>query len=819
MPRWLLRSLIALAVLLGLVVAAAAWLVASFDPNRYKGVLIDWMREHKSRTLAIDGPIALSVFPRLEVSLRDVRLSEHGKPAEFASLKEATLSIQLMPLLTSRQLAVGRVAASGVRVAYARDADGRSSIDDLLSPAPADAKAGAPSASPGSDLKFDVSRIELKDLQATVKDAKSGLDGRFIVQELTTGRLADGVESPLRFIGQAVLAAPLLNAQIDLDGKLGLALPAGAPASVALSDLKLALRGEGFKVKQLDARLSGALAYDGASGALRADGLKLVLSGDRLGMSLKDSKLALDRLRFEPKDRSLQLDALTLELSGRSGDSAIAATLAWPRLAVTGDKLEGSALKGSARLEGVQTVKIDFESQAPSGSFERIRVPGVKLTVDGRGAGRSVRGQARTDLGLAPQPLAVALDALQLELAFTDPSLPPMKLALQGQARTGAQDASWTFDGAINEQKFSVNGRADLAKAVPRIDAQARFAALDLTRFIAPAGAGKSTAGAPAAADPVIDLSGLKAVDGNFSLRAGSLVYPPYRVADAALDATLAGGVLRVSQLSGKAWSGRFAAQASVDANAQRLGFKLDATDVDIAQLLDDVAQFRKLEGRGRVTADVTTRGASVGQFKQQLAGQAAFQLRDGAVRGINLAKVLRQWRSAVSLDQNAVQAASAEEKTDFSEISASFDIAGGVARSKDLSAKSPFLRVGGEGLVDIGKSRIDYLAKATVAGTAEGQGGADLAALKGVTVPVRLVGPFEAVGYEVQWTAVATALLSNRAKEALNERTKGVLGGLLGTPSTAASGASAPAGSPRDQAKDAARDAAKEKLKKLLGR
>lgn len=818
MPVWLRRSLIALAVLLGLAVAAAAWLVASFDPNRYKGLLIDWMREHKSRTLAIDGPISLSVFPRLEVSLRDVRLSEHKKPAEFASLKEAALSIQLWPLLTSRQLAVGRVAASGVRVAYVRDAQGRSSIDDLLGAKPADAKAETPASGSGAELKFDVTRIELKDLQATVKDAKTGLDGRFIVQELSTGRLADGAESPLRFVGQAVLAEPLLNAQIELDGKLRLALPAGAPASVALSDLKLALRGEGFKVKQLDARLAGALAYDGASGALRAEKLRLTLSGDRLGMSLKDSTLALDALRFEPARRALQLDALALQLAGRSGDAGIAATLSWPQLQVDGDALKGSALKGSASLQGAQSVKIDFESQAPAGSFERIRVPGLKLAVNGSGGGRTVRGEARTDLTLAPQPLAAALDALQLQLAFTDPALPPMNLALQGKAEATAQAASWAVDGAINEQKFNVTGRADLARAVPRVEAQARFAALDLTRFVAPRAAAGTTAPAPAAADPAIDLAGLKALDGNFSLRAGSLVYPPYRVADAALDATLAGGVLRVGQLSGKAWSGRFNAQASADANAQRLGFKLDAADVDIAQLLGDVAQFKKLEGRGRVTADVTTRGASVGQFKQQLAGQAAFQLRDGAVRGINLAKVLRQWRSAVSLDKNAMQAASAEEKTDFSEITASFDIAGGVARSNDLSAKSPFLRVGGDGLIDIGKSRIDYLAKATVTGTAEGQGGADLAALKGVTVPVRLVGPFEAVGYEVQWTEVAAALLSKRAKEALDERTKGVLGGLLGTPSTAASGASAP-GTPKEQAKDAAKEAAKEKLKKLLGR
>jgi AsmA protein len=42
------------------------------------------------------------------------------------------------------------------------------------------------------------------------------------------------------------------------------------------------------------------------------------------------------------------------------------------------------------------------------------------------------------------------------------------------------------------------------------------------------------------------------------------------------------------------------------------------------------------------------------------------------------------------------------------------------VARNKDLVAKSPFLRVGGEGAVDIGRSRVDYLARATVTGTPE---------------------------------------------------------------------------------------------------
>jgi AsmA protein len=313
----------------------------------------------------------------------------------------------------------------------------------------------------------------------------------------------------------------------------------------------------------------------------------------------------------------------------------------------------------------------------------------------------------------------------------------------------------------------------------------------------------------------VVDLSGLKALDGRFSLRAGSLTWPPYQVADLTLDATLAGGTLRMSQLAGRAWGGRFEAQGTAQAAAspkdQRATIKLDASDVNIAALLRDVARFERLEGRGRVSADLATRGASIGQFKQQLGGTAAFDLRDGAVRGINLAKTLRQWRAAVSQKKDAVQASSAEEKTDFSEISASFQVQDGVARNRDLVAKSPFLRVGGEGSIDIGRGRIDYLAQATVTGAPEGQDGADLAALKGVTVPVELKGPLNAVDYRIQWAAVAADLLRGQAKEALDAKAGKLLDKLVGrSPASSASAPQGAASSPKDSSKD--------RLKKLLG-
>ena len=108
-------------------------------------------------------------------------------------------------------------------------------------------------------------------------------------------------------------------------------------------------------------------------------------------------------------------------------------------------------------------------------------------------------------------------------------------------------------------------------------------------------------------------------------------------------------------------------------------------------------------------------------------------------------------------------------EKTDFTEMSASFRIANGVAHNDDLQAKSPLLRLGGSGDINIADNSIHYLVKATVVNTSTGQEGKELAHLKGVTVPVRLSGPFDALSYQVDFAAIATDL----AKAKLNEATQ----------------------------------------------
>ncbi len=344
MPRsvWIRRVALTVGALLLLMAVAAAVLVATFDANRYKGLAIDRVRAEYQRNLSIDGPIELSVLPRLAVKVSKLRLSERASPAEFAAVDEASLALQWWPLL-SRRLVVDRVSARGVRALYRRNAQGASNIDDLLKPRAPDGSAAAPPAGAESArFGVDISRIALEDLQLRWRDDLARRTGQIDVQSFMSGRLASEVPTPIELRATLKLTQPQAL-QVALDGR----------AEVALN----------FQTQAVSAR-----------------DLTLKLQGDAAGVQGLVLQLAAKGLAHDPAARRLRFDALALSLQGRTGAQPIEATLDWPRLAIDGDRLDGSALSGRAQRGGAQALSVTFRSEAPSGSFEAVRLPAVALT-------------------------------------------------------------------------------------------------------------------------------------------------------------------------------------------------------------------------------------------------------------------------------------------------------------------------------------------------------------------------------------------------------------------------------------------------------
>ena len=716
---------------------------------------------------------------------------------QFAALEEADLAVELLPLLRG-QVSVDRVHAKGVRLAVLRDSKGRRNIDDLVQPGPAaaaPARAGEPP-STAKPIQIDIHSIQLSDVRARIKDDVAGLDGEFLLKELSTGRIANQVPSTVKMVVQLGLRSPALKGELRGSCEV---TPDFDTGSVRLTGMDLGYKGDAPNASSIDATVKGELGYDAASGALEAKALALRISANTGALKLNDTTVQIGQFTHNPTHKRISVAKLQLRVAGTQGGKPLELALDWPELDVRGETLKGSPVSGQLKLGGDVPIEGRFSSGAPSGNFDNLRIPMFEALLSSRGAARKLDATLRSDLLLQPEKQSITLDKLGLEVKLEDPSLKPLTLSLQGQAVASAQSARWNFAGQLNANGFSTDGVANLAHTTPNIKANARFEALDLNAVLpaAPASAGATTAASNA--ETAIDLSALRSVNGSFALRAASVALRQYRVADLLLDATLETGVLRVSALRAKVWGGSVDATAIADARASRVALKATANGVNINALLKDVAEKDLLEGTGRVTADLDTAGRGLPEMKSRLKGNVAVQLRDGAVKGFNLAKSLRQAKSALSARNDSSQRASQVEKTDFSEMNASFQIDQGVARSHDLDMKSPYLRLGGEGQVDIGKGRIDYTARTTVTDTSKGQDGADLAALKGLTIPVRLSGPFDAVDWNIQWSAVAAGALKNQLEGRLKDRLAG----------PAASGVST-----QEQLQDKAKEAAKEKVK-----
>ena len=283
-----------------------------------------------------------------------------------------------------------------------------------------------------------------------------------------------------------------------------------------------------------------------------------------------------------------------------------------------------------------------------------------------------------------------------------------------------------------------------------------------------------------------LDFSVLKGQDVNGVLRIGKLQVSNLKLANVKAKIKLAGGRLDVAPLTLNLYEGSAAGNLSVNAAGNQVAVKQKLTGISINPLMKDLADKDLLEGRGNVALDVSSRGDTVTAIKKALGGTASLSLKDGAIKGINLAQTLRDIKG--KLGGTHTEHANAGEKTDFSELTASLKIAKGVAHNDDLAMKSPFVRLAGAGDIDIGGGQMNYLAKVSVVGSSSGQGGKDLEQLKGLTIPLRVTGPFDALSYKLELgdlaAEAAKAKLEEKKEEIKSKATdqiKGKLKGLFG--------------------------------------
>jgi AsmA protein len=460
------------------------------------------------------------------------------------------------------------------------------------------------------------------------------------------------------------------------------------------------------------------------------------------------------RLGMNLSKESFEIAGLTFEAKGTVDRDTLSATLSAPLVSITPAKASGSAVTGALVLKGPQrSVDAKLKIAALEGSGSAFSISSIAVDIDAVADGNGVKGRIETPVSASLSERTWALPKFVANLTFSGPSIPQKSVTIPIQAefkadlakQSASADVKTKFDESSIHAKFATSKFTPL-HAIFDLDIDK----LNLDRYIAQKPAGESKS------EGRIDLAALRGPTVSGKVQVGALKANGASAGNIKAEFKLAGGKLDVSPYSADLYGGRLEGSLSVDANSSRFEAKDTVTGVTLGPLLRDVAKKDMLDGRANLKLDVTTVGTTVPALKKALAGSAKVEVKDGAIKGINLAESVRSFKPG-SGAKSSQTAGDSTKQTDFSEMSASFAIKNGVAHNNDLKASSPFLRLGGAGDIDIGNSTLDYTAKATLAATTKGQGGpADVA---GITVPVKLSGTFDKPSWHIDFSAVLGSL------------------------------------------------------------
>ncbi|MDX2287840.1 MAG: AsmA family protein [Hyphomicrobiaceae bacterium] len=622
-------------------------------------------------------------------------------------------------------------------------------------------------------------------------------------------------------VDHLVLTQPVFNLRADRAGRKSWDFAELGPA---VAPLRFAQAGS---QTQTDAPVlvpQGARGYfeDPAAGTPSSGGAPRQVAALE-GVALGDVRIENGRLSYadEASGARQTLESMNLRLASKAltGPLDVDGDVGWK-----GQKIGLAATLASMRdLIDKRPTKLRAGlTAAPlKAAFDGTFDPAGATLLDGTmsGEARSVRAMARW-LG-AELPKAKGFG----------PATVAGRLAL-ASGRISLTGADITFDGAKASGVITVT----TASVRPHVRADLKMDQLDLNLYTSGGGGGRGDAprttdgaeagppparkAAPAGTAPgsiddllksdgpkvkgytqragwsneTIDVAALGAADADLKLALGRLLVQDLKFGRTSLTVGLKDSVLRTSVHEMQLYEGKASGLLTLDgsARAPALAANLQIDGVSAQPLLRDAAAIDWLSGNGRLVMVLASRGASERQIVEALDGTASFTFTNGALVGFNIPQAIR------SLSQGKISNLSAAptQKTDFSQLSASFKITAGVAESTDLAMSSPLLRLTGAGRVMLPPREVDYTIRPKLVADLAGQGGKS--GLAGLEIPIRVHGPWERVKYTPDLAAVlkdpgqaveavkqlGEQLKSGKAKQVLDElkgkKPQEVLDGLL---------------------------------------
>lgn len=687
--RHALGSLVLMLILIGGIVSLAFHLL---DANDFKSQIVDYVKTHKQRDLALEGDIHITWFPQLGLETGKLSLSERNGSRKFASVENARLYVAWWPLFT-KKVQVERVVLDGVHANLQRHPDGSTNFDDLLEPADW-----------MGDLQFAVEKVRVLDSSFNVHDEASGR--AFFVHELNleTGRLADATA------GQVQTSMRLQSVQPQLD---------------------------------LQLRLHTQLLYDHATHRYELAQMAGHAQGEAVGIS----ELVLDwrgKLTAWPGARKLVLEPFSATARGRLAQDQIEGKLAAARVQLAQGLWQASALNLDGRVAREQSVlAATLQAPALEAGAKTWKSADVLGSLELKHAGGVLQGRGNSPLLYDAEKRQLQLDALNTSWTASHPLLAARLQATAGgklQAALATQEVTLDVKAGVDDSQLS--GRVQLQDfKAPAWTFDLTATALDLDRYLV----GDWTRRLHEATQAQ-DFQRLQTLNLRGKLRGESLRAARLQTGAFSAELRAASGTLSVEPLAAQLYGGNLQGGLTLNAGeTPQLSVRQKLTGVQVDALLADLTGGEAhLSGKGNLVFDLSAQGNSLAALRQSLTGTASLALTRGTLAGVQLGEALLAGKDQLGIaGAERRDSVRLTESTDYNELKASFTLEQGRARSEDLLLKSATCASKGELDLALDNGQLDGWLDTTVAPGLKRAGAGELAELAGINIPMRVNGPW----------------------------------------------------------------------------
>ena len=346
---------------------------------------------------------------------------------------------------------------------------------------------------------------------------------------------------------------------------------------------------------------------------------------------------------------------------------------------------------------------------------------------------------------------------------------------------------------------------------------------INLDRYMAPADTAGGDVSAAAGDEIEIPVDLIRSLNANGSLKIDRAYLSGMTFENVVVGINSANGQLRMHPISAELFGGTYNGDVRINAASEPPSIAVNEkiSGVQLAPLALSMFEQDNISGTIDGSFKLSGSGRNLAAIRRDLGGTMAFSLADGAWEGTD---VWHQLRSAYALfKQQPPPEPRLPARTEFTAVRASGTVTDGVFSSDDLLAELPFLRLTGNGSVNLAEGKVDYSMQARVLAQPEFIDAAnktELADFSEAVIPLRITGPLASPSIRPDIEAMLRAELRRAVEKQGEAFKKRLIDQLIGGGEQPASDQTADEGADQAQPEEERdpKDQLEDALKKLLG-